>query len=195
MDTDFIFCSKIILDFVEICWKVLVGGKMSDQNWIIALNGETLFLKTEVGIYVINDPRIIENNIFRCNWGFLLARHWWIECRSQRNTRKVKRFTMEVRVHLNLYFLTVSNDIITSEHVLFLNFLNNEDWTSDWARMLLSNCGDKCLINSKSSCANINNHISLCLFVSNDNWKSVSQVLIFPCKWPWNFLVWLCNLG
>jgi hypothetical protein len=194
MNADFVFCSKIILNFVEISRKVLVGGKMSDQNWIIALNWEPLLLKTEVGINIINDPRIIENYIFCCNRGFLLTWHWWIECRSQRNTWKVKRFTMKVRVHLNLYFLTVSDDIIISEHVWLFNFLNNENRTCDWARMLLSYCGNKCLINSKSSCANINNHVSLCLLVCDYNWKSISQILILPSKWPWYFLVWLCNL-
>jgi len=60
----FILNTKIILKLVEICGKIMICAKVSDQDWVIALNWSSLLLKAEVGVKIIDNPSAINWNVF-----------------------------------------------------------------------------------------------------------------------------------
>ena len=82
---------------------------------------------------------------------------------------------MKVLVHLNSHFLTVANDIITSEHVCLLCFTNDENGSADWPWVLRGGSGNLSLIDSNSLGANIVNHLALNLLVGNNYMITISK--------------------
>jgi len=102
---------------------------------------------------------------------------------------------MKVGVYLNLNFLAIADNIITSKHICLVNFLNNEDRSGSWAWVGGSGCWNIGFINTKSSCAKISNQVSLNLFVCNQHLEPVPKIVVSASECPWNFLNGLINLG
>ena len=67
MHGNLILCTEVVLDPVDIRREVVIGAHMANENWIIALNGAALFLETEVGVQVIDDPGVVEGRILCSN--------------------------------------------------------------------------------------------------------------------------------
>ena len=74
MHSHFKLSAEVILELVfAIRGKELVGADVANKDGVVALNGTSLLLKTEVGVKVIDDPGVVESRVFCSDRSLLLA--------------------------------------------------------------------------------------------------------------------------
>ena len=173
----------------------MISAKMSNQDRIIAFYRCTLLLETEVRVHWVYDPSIIERWVLGCERGLLLACHRWVHLGWNRATWQPECLSVKVWVHFDLYLLSVSDYIVTSVDIYLIDLLDNEDRSSDWARMLLGDSWSESLIKTKCTLANVCHQVTLGLLIGYDYWETISKILIFlRCVGPWDLLEWLGHL-
>ncbi len=91
---------------------------------------------------------------------------------------------MEVRVHLNSHFLTITNYLIVSEQVCLLSLPNNEDRSCNGSWMISCSCWCVCFINAQCLRAKVRNNVTLNFLICNQDLVAISQVLILASERP-----------
>lgn len=87
----------------------------------------------------------------------------------QRLTAEIKWLLIQVRVYLNADFLSVPNNIVTSEDISLFFLLDNEYRPSDGSWMLGSCCDHIRFIETGSSISNIHDQVSLSFLIGNED--------------------------
>lgn len=95
---------------------------------------------------------------------------------------------MEMRIDLDPDLLTIANDLVASKDIALLDLLDNEYGSGDGTWVILGNCWNECLVNTKSLGTQISNHVPLELLVRDQHRISVSQEIVSSGETPGDLL-------
>lgn len=139
---DFIFGSKIVLNFVLIiCCQINISIDMSDQQWFSSFNNLSFHLKSENWISIIDCPQTVSTCFHCISISNLLLRKWSTYSWSLLLTCKFEILSEKEWIGLNAELLSISHILVTDEHVCWIVFFNQSEYgTSHWSWILTGTC-------------------------------------------------------
>lgn len=137
MSVNFVFLMELILEWHKVTCKVMPSLAMSDQDWLTSSHRLTLTLESIIWIITVYYPLCIIwiTCMHRC---FLMASNCLVFATISVNcvclwcASDIEYLLVEPLIGLDLDFLTETNNIVTSEDVLFFYAPDHKHVAGDW---------------------------------------------------------------
>lgn len=160
---------------------------MANQDGLSCSYWLSLSFKTVVGVDAINHPHCVEriNGVQGC---LLVAANWRENCCALGRTANAEAFFVEIRVGLNLNFLTETNYRIATKNISWLDPCKHKYISWYWS-LFSSACVESVgfvyvvLFDAEVSC-----EVAVNFLASNYDWIAWTEQTI-STESPWNLLV------
>lgn len=134
--SDLKFSSEIVCDWNQVRSQILVCCAVTDQDRLACSDGLSLSLKTVSNVERVDDPGAVVV-VYGTHAGFLVLRLSRVNAQTKRRADGLgahKELLFEqVRVALNLDFLTEADDVVGSKNVHGFSFFENKNRSHDGA--------------------------------------------------------------